>query len=750
MKSVRWVWVLLCVPCFGASVVDRDVNKKVEDLLRQMTLEEKIGQMTQIGGVAFIPDSLKPEERVRKGQAGSILWLAEPKAINRLQKIAVEETRLHIPMIFGLDVIHGFKTVFPIPIAMAAAWDPALVEQAQTVAAREARASGIQWTFAPMVDIARDARWGRLMEGAGEDPYLGSAIAKAQVRGFQGTDPSQQDRVLACAKHFAAYGAALGGRDYDSVFVPESQLWNVYLPPFHAALEAGAATFMSAYMDLNDVPATANRFLLHDVLRKTWGFQGFVVSDANAVKDLLTHGFAKDAQDAAYLAVSAGVDMDMASRTYLDHLASLVKAGKVPMSVIDGAVRPILAAKFKLGLFDHPYADESKLASVLNAPEHRQAARVAAQRSAVLLRNEGQVLPLAKDSGKSIAVIGPLGDSQADMLGSWLVMGMPLEAVTIAQGIRNKLPGSRVEFAPGVDIHKNFLSMFDQFMGPKPSPPWPEARANEEFAKAVELAKRSDVVVLTLGELGSMSGEMASQASLELPGKQRQLMEAVVATGKPVALVLVSGRPVNISWAAAHVPAILQAWHSGVEAGNAVADLLFGDANPGGKLPITWPRDAGQVPIYYAHNLTHDPANQGKRYWDEESTPLYPFGYGLSYSTFSFSNLHVSQSETKPGQAIEVSVDVENTSARPGDEVAQLYIHQKSGSASRPVRELKGFERISLAPHEKRTLHFPLGKAELSYWSESARNWVQDAAQFDVWAGGDSSASLHTTFAVKQ
>ena len=659
---------------WAPAVPAQDSSQRAADLLRKMTLDEKIGQLTQIGGLALVPDSLKPEERVQKAQCGSILWLSDPVSINRLQHIAVEQTRLHIPLLFGLDVIHGFKTVFPIPIAMAASWDPLLVQHAQSVAAKETRAAGINWTFAPMVDIARDVRWGRLIEGAGEDPYLGAAIARAQVIGLQGAELGGPDSVLACAKHFAGYGAADAGRDYESAYVPDDLLWNVYFPPFKAALDAGVASFMSAYMDLNDVPATGNRFLLTDVLRKKWGFAGFVVSDAFAVRDLVTHGFAGDPADAAYRALTAGVNMDMASRTYLENLGNLVKAGKIPESSIDKMVLPILVTKFRLGLFEHPYADESRMETVFNAPEHRQLSRLAAQRSAVLLRNEGQLLPLPKDGNKSIAVIGPVSDSESDLLGAWLAMGVQNSAVGLPEGIRDVVPGAPVAFAPGVDIHKKFPSMFDGLMGPKPTDPWPEARANEEFQKAVDLAKQSDIVILTLGEAALMSGESASQSTLELPGKQKQLMEAVVATSKPVVLVLITGRPLDITWAAEHIPAILNVWHPGSEAGHAIADLLFGDATPGGKLPITWPRQVGQVPIYYAHNLSHQPQNQATRYWNEESTPLFPFGFGLSFTKFAFSNLHLTQ--TMP---IDVTVDVENTGDRAGDEVAQLYIHQQSG-----------------------------------------------------------------------
>jgi beta-glucosidase len=739
---IAWVLAAAAYPSFGQPDLD--------DLVRRMTLEEKIGQLTQIGGAAFVPDAMTPADRVRKGQAGSILWLSDAAAINKLQKIAVEETRLHIPLIFGLDVIHGFKTIFPMPLAMAASWDPALIERVQAAAAREARASGIQWTFAPMVDIARDPRWGRIIEGAGEDPYLGAAVARAQVRGFQGDDFSRPDRVMACAKHFAGYGAAEGGRDYDSAYIPEERMWNVYLPPFKAALDAGVATFMSAYQDLNDVPATGNAWLLQDVLRKAWGFRGFVVSDANSVRDLVTHGFAREASDAAYRALTAGVNMDMASRTYLDHLGGLVKDGRIPESTIDAMVRPILEAKVKLGLFARPYVDESLAKKVNRAPEHLELAREAARRSAVLLRNEGGLLPLAKGEGKSIAVIGPLADSKRDMGTMWDGFGSDHSVnVTVLEGIRSK--SNKVEYAPGVQIEKRYPSMFDNLMGgPRPRT-WTPTEAEGEFARAVEVARRSDVVVLVLGEMALMDGEAASQSTLELPGRQPELMRAVAGTGKPVVLVLINGRPLDISWATEHIPAILEAWHPGAEGGNAVADLLFGDANPGGKLPITWPRTVGQIPLYYAHNRTHQPEtapNFKSRYWDERSSPLYPFGYGLSYSRFAYSNLRLSGGTVRAGGTMEVFVDVENTSSRAGEEVAQLYVHQQAGRASRPVRELKGFERVALKPGEKKTVRFRLGKNELSYWSPQDRDWIEEAETFDVWAGGDSAAALHATFRV--
>ena len=714
-------------------------EQRANAMLQRMTLDEKIGQLTQLGGIPMVPDPVAIDERIRKGQAGSILWLSDATAIRRLQNIAIEETRLKIPLLVGLDVIHGFRTVFPVPLGMAASWDMNLIERAQSIAARETRAAGIHWTFAPMVDIARDARWGRIVEGAGEDPVLGAAVAQAQVRGLQGPSLSAaSDRILACVKHFAGYGAADGGRDYDSAYVPDVLLWNVYFPPFKAAAEAGAGSFMSAYMDLNDVPATGNPFLLRDVLRKTWGYHGFVVSDAFAVKDLETHGFARDGQDAAGRAINAGVDMDMASRTYLDHLAGAVKSGQVSMAAIDDAVRTVLTTKYQMGLFEHPFGDPTALAGFAQAAEHRLAARQAAQRSAVLLRNEGGLLPLPA-SARKLAVIGPLGDSVFDSLGPWTAMGQKLDAVTVAAGLRAR--GIAVEVATGVQIRKPIPSFFDQLMGGTAEAAWPEAQAQQEFTNAVEAAKRADVVVLALGELALMSGELASRSTLDLPGRQQELMEAVVATGKPVVLVLLSGRPLSIGWAATHVPAILQTWFPGSEGGHAIADLLYGDATPSGKLPLTWPRSAGQSPQFLASNLTHQPEGTpmySSRYWDEQSTPLYPFGHGLSYTKFEYSNLRVNGAQ--------IAVDVRNSGSRAAEEVAQLYVHQRAGTASRPARQLKGFAKIALNAGEKRTLQFPLGKEQLSFWSPLEKKWVFEKELFDVWAGGDSKAGLHVTY----
>ena len=729
---------------------DKAVEKRVNALLDRMTLEEKIGQLSQL--FLFGP-SKQVDDALAKGQLGSLLFVTDPARINSLQRIAVEKSRLHIPLIFGFDVIHGFRTIFPVPIAMAASWDPSMVSAAQAIAAKEASSVGINWTFAPMVDIARDPRWGRIVEGAGEDPWLGSAMAAAQVRGFQGEYIGSPDHVLACMKHFAGYGAAEGGRDYDASNISETLLWNVYLRPFHAAVEAGVGSAMSAYMDLNDVPATGNRWLLHDVLRGDWRFQGFVVSDANAVKSLVVHGFAKDLPDAAVLALDAGVDMEMAIGTtaYSQNLAAAISSGKVTVQQIEEADRAILGMKVRLGLFEHPYVDEARAARALATPEHRTAARVAAERSAVLLRNEGRLLPLGKTAYAKIAVVGPLADSQVDTLGSWAFNEDLTETVTVLAGLRNKA-GSQAQltFAPGVEISRKFPSPFAQLSRSKPPAPWTLEQAKAELRKAADLAGSSDLTILVLGETQVMSGEAASRESLTLPGNEEQLLEAVAATGKPVVLVLLNGRPLDIRWAAQHIPAILEAWYPGTQGGNAIANLLFGDAVPGGKLPVTWPRDSGQVPIYYAHNTTQGPESQGKRYWDEESTPLYPFGYGLSYTTFTFSNLHVSQPQFRIGQTAEVTADVENTGPSTADEVPQIYIHQQYGSTSRPVRELKGFERITLAAHEKKTVHFSLGSNELSYWSAAKKAWVEEPARFDVWVGADSQATLHGSFTITQ
>jgi beta-glucosidase len=765
-KSLLPVWCVLlamtlAVSAQTAPMAREEAHRRAERLLRQMTVEEKIGQLNLAAGIEIPGVDMpgtgkgKPDGAIAKGEVGSVLWLTDVKELNRLQHLAVEKSRLHVPLLFGFDVIHGYRTAFPEPLAMASSWDPSVEESAQHMASEDARAAGIRWTFTPMVDIARDARWGRIVEGAGEDPYLGAAMAAAQVRGLQG-ESIGPDSVLACVKHFAGYGAADGGRDYDSSYIPEVLFRNVYLVPFHAAEKAGAASFMSAYMDLNDVPASGNRWLLHDILRQEWGFKGFVVSDAFAVFSLQVHGYARDSEDAAFKGFTAGVNMDMASQTYIHLLPKLMAAGKVTEAQLDAAAMPILEAKYLLGLFDHPYVDESKVEAVLSRPEGLALERKLAARSMVLLKNDNHTLPLGKDL-KRVTVIGMLADSARDIEGGWNAeggFGGPDKShpVTVLAGLKNKLgPGVEVNYVPGPVPAQEYPAIMDMVLGIKPVPPPTAAETAEWLVKARAAAAGSDIVIAVLGEKATMSSEDASRATLDLPGIQEQMLEAAAATGKPVILILENGRPLDIRWAAAHVPAILEAWYPGTEGGNAVADVLFGDVNPGGKLPISWPRAAGQEPLYYNHNLTHQPddaPNFTSRYWDMSSKPLYPFGYGLSYSTFKFANLRLSKDRINAGETTEVQVDVTNTGAVAGDAVAQIYIHQRAGSASRPVRQLKGFRRVTLQPGETQTLKFQLGKDELSFWSPQTKAWGVEPGGFDVWAGEDSTASLHAELTV--
>jgi beta-glucosidase len=741
-----------------APVTSPEAHRRAEALLKQMTVDEKVGQLNQASGV-IMPGlgNDKPDDLIAQGKVGSVLWLIDVKEINRLQHLAVEKSRLHIPILFAFDVIHGYRTVFPVPLAMASSWNPGVEEAGQRLAGQDARAAGIDWTFTPMVDIARDARWGRMVEGAGEDPYLGAAMARAQVRGFQG-EKLGPDSVLACVKHFAGYGAADGGRDYDSSYIPDVLMQNIYLVPFHAAEEAGAGSFMSAYMDLNDVPASGNRWLLTDVLRKEWGFKGFVVSDAFAVSSLETHGYAHDPEDAAYKAITAGLNMDMASQTYTHNLAKLVAAGKVSEAQLDDAVRPILEVKYELGLFDNPYVDESKVDSVLSRREGLDLERKVAGQSMVLLKNENHTLPLSR-SVKKVAVIGMLADSTQDIEGGWTVerlFGGPGKShpVTVLAGLKNKLGANvQVTYIPGPPLSRLYPSMFDALSGTKPLPPPTASEVADWLDKTKAAAAGSDVVIAVLGELAGMSSEAASRATLDLPGIQEQMLEAVAGTGKPLVLVLENGRPLDIRWAAEHVPAILEAWYPGTEGGNAVADVLFGDVNPGGKLPVSWPRVAGQEPLYYNHNLTHEPEDRPgftSRYWDISSKPLYPFGYGLSYTNFKFDHLRLSKTSMKAGEAADVEIEVTNTGGVAGDAVAQLYIHQRAGSASRPVRQLKGFHRVTLQPGESQTLKFVLGKDELDFWSPETKAWSVEPGSFDVWVGQDSTANLHAELEVTQ
>lgn len=743
-NSSRWrsffmpfLLVLVCVLARSASsqVVStasssREFERKVSNLLSHMTIEEKLGQLQQLCG-AWDGDCLPEDfELARKGMLGSTIFIRGAKRTADLQRVAVTESRLHIPVLFAFDVIHGYRTIFPVPLGEAASWDPVGAERAAGIAAEEAYASGVRWTFAPMVDIARDPRWGRIVEGSGEDPFLGMAMAAARVRGFQGTNYGEPGKIVACAKHWVAYGAAEGGRDYNTAEVSERTLREIYFPPFKAALDAGVGTFMSAFNDLDGIPCTANSFTLSKVLRGEWHFNGVVVSDYNAVKELETHGVAADGKVAAALALSAGVDVDMFSRLYDEHAAALIKEGRVPESRIDEAVRRVLRLKYQLGLFDHPYADEAAAKATLLTASHLAAARELAARSFVLLKNERETLPIRR-SLKSIAVIGPLADAPKSMIGPWSGDGRAEDAVSLLAGVRAKLgAGTTINYAKGCDVVGDSI---------------------EGFSEAESIARQSDFVILAVGETADMSGEAASRGSLDLPGRQLELIQAINATGKPYAVVLMNGRPLSINWVASNSPAILETWFAGTEGGNAIADALFGDANPGGKLPVTFPRSVGQVPIYYNHKNTGRPpggdSKDASRYIDIPWTPLYPFGYGLSYTHFKLSNLHVSDHQIRRNGAITVGVDIENTGPYDGDDVVQLYIHDPVASVTRPVKELKGFERVSLRPGESRHVEFTLGPRELGFY-DRAMHFAVEPGVIKVMVGDSSEGGLESSFEI--
>jgi len=690
------------------------VEARAEDLLGRMTLEEKIGQMCQ-----YTKYPEKHEELLEAGRVGSLFNVTGAEQTNQVQRIAVEQSRLGIPLIFGLDVIHGYSTIYPIPLAMASSWDPEMAKKAASMAAAEASSEGIHWTFAPMVDIARDPRWGRVAEGAGEDPYLGSVMARASVEGYQGENLTDPDTIVACPKHYVAYGGAEGGRDYNTVEVSERTLRDVYLPPFKAAVDAGAGTLMSAFNDLNGVPASANRFTLTTVLREEWGFEGFVVSDWNSIGELVSHGIAGTRAQAGKEAVEAGVDMDMEGYVYQTTLARLVEEGVVSESTVDDAVRRILTIKFRLGLFDRPYTDTGLAAEVIQCTEHIEAARDFARRSMVLLKNENSLLPLKKDL-KTVAVIGPLAEEQDALLGCWPCMGKPEDVVTVLEGIKDKVSEeTEVLHAKGCDI---------------------QGDSAEGLKDAADKAKAADVAIVVVGESREMSGEAGCRSSLDLPGVQEKLVRDVCDTGVPVVMVLLNGRPMSISWPAEHAPAILEAWHPGIQGGNAVADLLFGDFNPGGRLPVTFPRTVGQIPIYYNHKNTGRPATSllyTSKYIDLPSTPLYPFGHGLSYTRFDYSNLMISPEKIMPDGEVEVSLDVKNVGDREGVEVVQLYLRDLVGSVTRPVKELKGFKRITLKSGEKTAVKFVVGPEQLAFVNRGMK-MVVEPGTFKVMVGGSS------------
>ena len=705
-----------------------------------MTLEEKLGQLQQLDGHADGRYRDEHLELARKGLLGSTLNVRGAGQVNALQREAVERSRLKIPLIFAFDVIHGYRTIFPIPLGEAASWDPAAAERAASIAAAETRAAGVHWTFAPMVDIARDARWGRIAEGAGEDPFLGAAFARARVRGFQGDDYSQPDRVVACAKHWVAYGAAEAGRDYNTVDMSERTLRTVYFPPFQAAVDSGVGTVMSAFNTLNGVPTSASPFTLTTVLRKEWGFRGMVVSDYTSVVEIINHGVAADEADAARQALAAGVDMEMVSRSYVTNGVRLIKEGRLAAHHVDEAVRRVLRIKFRAGIFERPYADAARERSTILRPEYRAAAREIAARSMVLLKNERNVLPLARSNG-TIAVIGPLANNQHEMLGNWTGDGRDSDVVTIVDGIKGAAPGANVVHAPGVTIDVNSML---------PGAPQDTEKDRAGIDEAVKLASRADAVVLVIGETGAMSGEAASRSSLDLPGRQLDLAQAVIAAGKRTAVVLINGRPLSIPWLAEHAPAILEAWFPGTEAGHAVADVLFGRVNPGGKLPATFPRTAGQAPIYYNHLNTGRPPDEKNKYTskylDAPWTPLFPFGHGLSYTEFKLDNLRVSRPVADG--PFNVSIDVSNVGRREGDEVVQLYVQDVVASVARPVQELKGFQRVTLKPGETRRVSFGLGHDELAFYNADMKRLVEPG-EFRVRVSNSSVGGVTGTFEVK-
>jgi beta-glucosidase len=717
---------------------------RIDSLLSKMTLEEKIGQLNQLssgsltGPARVVQDG---DTLIRGGMVGSLFNSVTSHETNSFQKEAIEGSRLHIPILFGLDVIHGFRTIFPIPLGLSASWDPVLVEQTARLAAQEASSQGVRWTFSPMVDIARDPRWGRIAEGAGEDPFLGSAIAGAYVRGYQGRRLDDPTSIVACVKHFVGYGAAEGGRDYNTTEISERTLRDVYLPPFHAAVREGAGTIMSAFNALDGVPSSANYFTLTTVLRNEWQFQGFVDSDWTAIREIMLHGIADDEETAARKSFIAGVDMDMQSDIYLPKLPELVRSGRVPMARVNDAVRRILRIKFDLGLFDHPYVKESPPSNPTEVPASIALALKAAEESFVLLENRpvggSPLLPLALGRGGKIAVIGPLAGSADDMLGSWSGQGVAGDVATFRSALMGRAgrEGIKLKFEAGTDVAGSSTS---------------------GIADAVAVAQASDLVILTLGESGKSSGEASARSRLDLPGSQEQLLETVVATGKPVVLILFSGRPLAIEWASRNVPAVLMAWFPGIQAGPALVNTIFGDSNPGGRLSVSVPRSVGQVPIYYNHLNTGrpraDPIGLGSTkadpyyvtgYIDETNAPLYPFGYGRSYTTFGYSPVAVSTGKLSAhmlgegGGRLTVSADVRNTGTRDGTETVQLYIRLRGTSVARPVRELKGFERVHLAPGESRRVEFKLGLEELSFWNIDMKHVVEPSSLY-VWIAPDS------------
>jgi len=728
MKHLLAIAGFLCLAGIGTFAQSPGIDGKVESLLSKMTLDEKIGQLNQYNGdwEATGPVTKDLENKldaIRQGKIGSILNITGTVHTRAFQEAAMH-SRLGIPLLFGQDVIHGYSVTFPIPLAEAASWDLAAIQRSARTAATETAAGGVHWTFAPMVDVARDPRWGRIMEGAGEDPYLGACIARARVKGFQGEGLGHLDAVMACAKHFTAYGAAIGGRDYNSVDMSLRTLWEVYLPPFKAALDAGAATFMNSFNDLNGTPATGNSYLMRDILKGQWHFSGFVVSDWGSVGEMIHHGFVADNKEAAKVALTAGCDMDMESRSYISHLADLVQEGQVPMNLIDDAVRRILRKKFELGLFDDPYrfSDSAREKATLNKKEHLQAARDMAEKSIVLLKNEDHLLPLSKNL-KTIALIGPLVHSKKDMKGFWsLDIGPVNDIVSLYEGMQQQAGPAKLSYAKGCDITDT-------------------SRAG--FAEAIATAKSADVVIMAMGERADMTGEAKSKADIHLPGIQEELIKAIRSTGRPVVVLLMAGRPMIFNWTADHVPAILYTWWLGNQAGNAIADVLYGKYNPSGKLPVTFPREIGQIPIYYNHYNTGRPAKNDKdlfyvsAYTDLVNSPRYAFGYGLSYTDFKYDGLRLDKKSLREDGSITATFTIRNTGKYAGEETIQLYLRDVVAQPLRPIKELKDFIKVKLAPGEEKQLSFTIDKSKLAFYNDKLE-YITQPGEFRLMIGSAS------------
>ncbi len=715
---------------------DASVERRVDSVLKLMTLDEKIGQLTLFTSDYDVTGPTIREnykEDIKAGRVGAIFNAYGVDYVKEMQRMAVEETRLKIPLIFGYDVIHGHRTIFPISLGESASWDTAMVRKAARIAAIEATAEGLNWTFAPMVDIARDPRWGRISEGAGEDVFLGQCMAAARVKGFQGNRLDDPRTLVACAKHYAAYGAAQAGRDYHTVDISERTLREVYLPPFKAAVDAGVGTFMTSFNEIAGVPSTGNHHLLTDILRNEWGFRGFVVTDYTSINEMVNHGFAKDEKEAGELAINAGVDMDMQGAVYYNYLKKSIEEGRVSMATVDEAVRRVLRMKFKLGLFDNPYlyCSKEREQNEIMTREHLDFARDMARKSLVLLKNDAHVLPISKEV-KSLAVIGPLADNRRELIGSWSAAGDWTKAITILEGIKGAVsPNTKILYARGCNINDDTTAF---------------------ISEAISKARQADVVILVVGEAHWMSGEAASRSELGLPGIQQQLADAVMATGKPVVTVLLSGRPLTIPKLAEKTSALLAAWFPGTMAGPAVADVLFGDYNPSAKLPVTFPRSVGQIPIYYNMKNTGrpmDPNNKyTSKYLDVPNTPLFPFGYGLSYTTFEYSGLTLSKNKITPSDTLEVSVKVKNTGSYGGEETVQLYVRDLVGSVTRPVKELKGFRKIFLTPGEEKEVTFKLTANDLAFWDINMK-FTSEPGEFKVFVGGDSEHGLESGFVLE-